>query len=128
MIDRASTQLAKAKGEFGSGISKKISHSRHSKLTDLMVNVRGMISSVENLSSEAGSVSEVMSQAGSIATNIAIEASTAGAYEAEFNQVANTMREFASELRAMCDSAGGAIRDAGSVGKVLQHKAQESLN
>lgn len=127
LIDRANEQLKKTKGEFSSSSSKKITRSREQKLSELMGNVRGMTDSVENLSQEAGAVSEVMSQAGSIATNIAIEASTAGAYEAEFDQVANTMREFAFELRTMCDTAGGSIRDAGSVGKTLQMRAQDSL-
>ncbi len=127
MIDRASNLLKDVKGEFGSTSVTQITYSREGKLKDLMGNVRGMIDSVEKLSHEAGSVSEVMSQAGSIATNIAIEASTAGAYESEFDQVANTMREFAFELRTMCDAAGGSIRDAGSVGKTLQYRAQESL-
>ena len=127
MIDRANNELKKAKGEFGPSSIKKITDSRHANLTDLMTNVREMIDSVEGLSHEAGIVSDVMSQAGSIATNIAIEASTAGPYEAEFDQVAQTMREFAFELRTMCDTAGGSIRDAGNVGKNLQYRAQDSL-
>jgi len=127
LIDRADSQLKKIKGEFGATCIKKIAHSRKTKLTDLMTNVEGMIDSVENLSVEATSVAKVMSQAGSIATNIAIEASSAGAYEAEFEQVAKTMREFASDLRIMCESAGGSIRDAGNVGNTLQLNAQESL-
>ena len=92
-----------------------------------MINVDGMIEGVESLSTEANAVSKVMSQAGSIATNIAIEASSAGAYEAEFEQVAKTMRDFASELRIMCEAAGGSIRDADNVGKILQLNAQGNL-
>jgi len=127
MIDRASNELKKVQGEFSSSSSEKIFQSRETKLADLMKNVRGMIESVESLSYEANSVTKVMSQAGSISTNIAIEASSAGAYESEFEQVAETMREYAMDLRNMCDSAGGSIRDAGSVGKSLQFSAQDSM-
>lgn len=127
LIDRAGTQLKKVKGEFSSNCVLRISQSRETKLTDLMINVDGMIESVESLSMEANAVSKVMSQAGSIATNIAIEASSAGAYEAEFEQVAKTMRDFASELRIMCEAAGGSIRDADNVGKILQLNAQGNL-
>lgn len=127
MVDRAETRVKQVKGAFAEKAAERVSHSRGGKLTDLMENVRGMITSVEGLSHEASAVSDVMSQAGSIATNIAIEASTAGAYEAEFEQVAITMREFAFELRTMCDTAGGTIRDASNVGKTLQLRAQENL-
>lgn len=127
LIDRASIQLGRTKGQFAETTVTKISQSRKKMLASLMVDVDGMIDSVVNLSVEANTVSKVMSQAGSIATNIAIEASSAGAYEAEFEQVAKTMREFASELRVMCEGAGGSIRDAGSVGKTLQLNAQDSL-
>lgn len=127
MIERAADKIKQVNGEFDDGSTTRVANSRQTQLKDLMGNVRGMIKNVEHLSNEASSVSEVMSQAGSIATNIAIEASTAGAYEAEFEQVANTMREFAFELRTMCDTAGGSIRDASSVGKTLQFRAQENL-
>jgi hypothetical protein len=127
MTERAGSHLEKTKGEFGASTIRIISQSRKKNLGSLMNNVEGMIDSVENLSIEATTVSKVMSQAGSIATNIAIEASSAGAYEAEFEQVAKTMREFSSELRVMCETASGSIRDAGSVGKTLQLNAQDSL-
>ncbi len=127
MIERAGTELSKIQGEFGSTSSERIAQSRQDKLSVLMDNVRNMIEGVEKLSHEAGTVSDVMGQAGSIATNIAIEASTAGAHEAEFGQVAKTMREFAFELRAMCDTASGSIRDASSIGRTLQFRAQDSL-
>jgi len=127
LIDRTETQMKNVKGEFASGCAGRISKSRTSILSDLLDKVRGMTKSVESLSKEANAVSEVMSQAGSIATNIAIEASSAGAHEAEFDQVAKTMREFAFELRTMCDTAGSSIRDAGGVSKTLQFRAQESL-
>jgi len=127
LIDRAGSHLKKVQGEFSASTNEKVLQSRQSRLTDLMNNVDGMISSVENLAIEANTVTKVMSQAGSIATNIAIEASSAGAYEAEFEQVAKTMREFASELRIMCETAGGSIRDAGNVGQTLQFNAQDSL-
>ncbi|MHA1597295.1 MAG: chemotaxis protein, partial [Alphaproteobacteria bacterium] len=90
--------------------------------------VRGMIVGVDGLSTKANDVSEVMSQAGSIATNIAIEASTAGVHEAEFEQVAITMREYVHQLREMIDVAGGSIRDAGSIGQSLQNRAQSNLD
>ncbi|MBL6931194.1 MAG: chemotaxis protein [Rhodospirillales bacterium] len=128
MISRADNELKKVKGQFAASTNTRISYSRETNLGNLMTNVDGMIESVENLSLEANAVSKVMSQAGSIATNIAIEASSAGAYEAEFEQVAETMREFASELRIMCEAAGGSIRDAGGVGNTLQINAQVNLD
>jgi len=127
LMDQADSALKKAKGEFASTCAKKVGHARKTKLSDMMANVRGMTDSAENLSHEAGTVSEVMSQAGSIATNIAIEAAAAGTYEAEFEQVAKTMREFALALRAMCDNASGSIRKARSIGKSLQKHAQDNL-
>lgn len=127
LIDRAGATLKQAKGQFGASSGARILQSRKTRMDSLMDNVGGMIKSVEKLAKEASAVSKVMFQAGSIATNIAIEASNAGPYEAEFDQVANTMREFSQDLRGMCDSASGAIREANSIGATLQLNAQTSL-
>jgi len=128
ILDKALTYLRKGQGQDSGSILEKTDLSRELRLTALLDNVRGMTESVEGLSHEASNISDVMSQAGSIATNIAIEASTAGVHEAEFDQVAKTMRDYVIQLRHMVDSAGSSIRDADLVGKSLQVKAQNDMN
>ena len=105
-----------------------VSKCRQTRLAILLGDVQDMISAVNGLSTEAGTVSDVMSQASSIATNIAIEAAAAGVHEAEFKQVAVTMDGYVEQLRNMVDNAGGAIRDAVSLGRALGDRARESLD
>lgn len=103
------------------------SECRQNRLAIILSNVQEMVSAVNGLSDEAETLSEVMSQAGSIATNIAIEAAAAGAHEAEFKQVAMTMTTYVEQLRNMTDNAGGAIRDAAILGRLLQERARDNL-
>lgn len=55
---------------------------------------------------------EIMLQIELIATNIAIEATAAGPWEAELTSIAETIRGKAEELRAMVDDAGRKLRNA----------------
>ncbi len=55
---------------------------------------------------------EVMLQVELIAANIAIEATTAGPWEAELTAIAETIRAKSVELRAMVDDAGRNLRNA----------------
>jgi len=128
MLDRAHRRIGRIGGEHAATASERTVEARENRLADLLNSVRGMIEGVGGLSSRAEDVNEVMSQAGSIATNIAIEASTAGAHEAEFEQVAFTMREYVHQLREMIDLAGGSIRDAGNIGQSLQKRARSNLD
>lgn len=128
MLDRAHRQIGLLDGEYAETAAQRTVEARENGLANLLNSVHGMIEGVDGLSAKAEDVNEVMSQAGSIATNIAIEASTAGAHEAEFEQVAFTMREYVHQLREMIDLAGGSIRDAGSIGQSLQKRARSNLD
>ncbi|OAN43985.1 hypothetical protein A6A04_08875 [Paramagnetospirillum marisnigri] len=55
---------------------------------------------------------EVMLQTELIAANIAIEATSAGPWEAELTAIADTIREKVDELRTMVDEAGRRLRNA----------------
>lgn len=128
MLDRAHRLIKIGGGEHAGTASQRSIEARKDTMTNLLGNVRGMTEGVSGLSSKAEDVNEVMSQAGSIATNIAIEASTAGAHEEEFEQVAFTMREYVHQLREMIDLAGGSIRDAGSIGESLEKRAKSKMD
>ena len=128
LLNRALENLKQRKGEFATVALEKTTASRAGKLSSLLDDVYGMTKNVNKLSAEANEVSEVVSQAGSIATNIAIEASSAGNHEAEFDQVAKTMRGYVAQLHHMVDLAGSPIRDAGSVGINLQARTREAIS
>jgi hypothetical protein len=72
----------------------------------------GTADAVEGVGRRAHAIEEVVSQSDSIATNIAIEASSAGAHEKEFRTVSDTMRHYVEDLRGMIDEASDAIRRA----------------
>jgi len=127
LLNRALDNLRARKGQFATVALEKTAKSRADKLSSLLDDVQGMTQNVNKLSMEANEVSEVVSQAGSIATNIAIEASSAGNHEAEFDQVAKTMRGYVAQLHHMADTAGSPIRDAGSVGSNLQDLTRQSI-
>jgi len=127
LLNRALDELNVRKGEFATVAVDKTTRSRADKLSSLLDDVQGMTRNVNKLSAEANGVSEVVSQAGSIATNIAIEASAAGDHEAEFDQVATTMRGYVAQLHNMVDMAGSPIRDAGSVGTNLQERTRQNI-
>ena len=127
LLNRALNELNTRKGEYSTVALDKTTRSRAGKLSALLSDVQGMTSNVNKLAAEANEVSEVVSQAGSIATNIAIEASSAGNHEEEFDQVAKTMRGYVAQLHHMVDTAGSPVRDAGSIGNNLQELTRQSI-
>lgn len=88
----------------------------------------GMADCVKDLSRRTHGVEEVVSQSDSIATNIAIEASAAGAHEKEFRTVSDTMRHYVDDLRKMIDEASDAVRRASEKGETLRRLGQDSLD
>lgn len=67
---------------------------------------------VKYLNEQAKRIAEVVSQSNSIATNMAIEAATAGQYEETFTNVANDMRGFVDTLKTMVTRAQDSIEKA----------------
>ncbi len=67
---------------------------------------------VKYLNEQAKRIAEVVSQSNSIATNMAIEAATAGQYEETFTNVANDMRGFVDTLKNMVTRAQDSIEKA----------------
>jgi len=67
---------------------------------------------VKYLNEQAKRIAEVVSQSNSIATNMAIEAATAGQYEETFTNVANDMRGFVDTLKIMVTRAQDSIEKA----------------
>ncbi|MBY0430375.1 MAG: chemotaxis protein [Rhodospirillales bacterium] len=93
---------------------------RQGLLKPLVENANALLDGVERLTARAHVVGEVVSAAASIATNIAIEAAGAGVHEAEFRNVADTMRRYVIELRDMTDKAASAARSAATKGDDLR--------
>ena len=93
-------------------------------LEQLRKAIANMLKDVAILSERTNQVLEVVSQSGSsIATNIAVEAASAGQYEIELRTVAQTMRRYVDMLREIGDKANSAIRSATRSGQALQSLA-----
>ncbi len=75
---------------------------------------------VKYLNEQAKRIAEVVSQSNSIATNMAIEAATAGQYEDTFTNVANDMRGFVNTLKNMVTRAQDSIEKAFRAEKSLK--------
>lgn len=75
---------------------------------------------VKYLNEQAKRIAEVVSQSNSIATNMAIEAATAGQYEDTFTNVANDMRGFVDTLKIMVTRAQDSIEKAFRAEKTLK--------
>ncbi|WP_135080133.1 chemotaxis protein [Terasakiella sp. SH-1] len=75
---------------------------------------------VKYLNEQAKRIAEVVSQSNSIATNMAIEAATAGQYEETFTNVANDMRGFVDTLKNMVTRAQDSIEKAFRAEKSLK--------
>ncbi|NVK19035.1 MAG: chemotaxis protein [Methylocystaceae bacterium] len=75
---------------------------------------------VKYLNEQAKRIAEVVSQSNSIATNMAIEAATAGQYEDTFTNVANDMRGFVDTLKNMVTRAQDSIEKAFRAEKSLK--------
>lgn len=93
---------------------------QESLLAVLEKNLKAMTVCVAELSSRTKVVVEVVNQSDSIATNIAIEAAAAGAFETEFRTVSDTMRRYIEELRVMLDRATDSVRRALDGGQALK--------
>ena len=78
---------------------------------------------VKYLNEQAKRIAEVVSQSNSIATNMAIEAATAGQYEDTFTNVANDMRGFVDTLKNMVTRAQDSIEKAFRAEKSLKEIA-----
>jgi len=110
------------------GTPRQVAHHAFSDIMRAMVKTLDqMASAVEEVSRRAHAIEEVVSQSDSIATNIAIEASAAGAHEKEFRTVSDTMRHYVEELRKMIDEAADAMRRAIEKGGALRNIGLHSL-
>lgn len=83
---------------------------------------------VKYLNEQAKRIAEVVSQSNSIATNMAIEAATAGQYEDTFTNVANDMRGFVNTLKNMVTRAQDSIEKAFRAEKYLKELEATSRN
>lgn len=81
-----------------------------------------MMSNTRSLRAHAGHVKQVAEQSNGIATNIAIEAAAAGSHEAEFSNVANTMKSYILALQSMVERAGHAVSRADETGHDLSRR------
>ncbi|CAA7613105.1 Methyl-accepting chemotaxis protein [Candidatus Terasakiella magnetica] len=97
-------------------------------MRELVETLDNMAGSVRNLAQRAHGVEEVVSQSDSIATNIAIEASSAGVHEKEFRTVSDTMRHYVDNLRTMIDEASDAVRRAAEKSEALRRIGLDSLD
>jgi methyl-accepting chemotaxis protein len=107
-----------------STVNRAFARSMHA----LVDTLDGMATSVEDVSRRARAIEEVVSQSDSIATNIAIEASSAGAHEKEFRTVSDTMRRYVDDLRKMIDEASDSVRRALDKGDALRRVGMDSLH
>lgn len=69
-----------------------------------------MAEHAKQISVHAQTIRRISEQSNGIATNIAIEAAAAGRYEPEFRTVANTMKRYIADLRAMVDDSERAVK------------------
>jgi hypothetical protein len=112
----------------GNGGGHRVAHRAFAELMRAMVeSLDDVATSVENVSRRAHAIEEVVSQSDSIATNIAIEASSAGAHEKEFRTVSDTMRRYVDDLRKMIDQAADAVRRALEKGVALRRIGLDCL-
>lgn len=72
------------------------------------------------LNEQAKRVADIVSQSNSIATNMAVEAATAGKFEDTFKNVANDMRGYVGSLKDMVANAQASINKAERALKELQ--------
>lgn len=97
-------------------------------MTEMVECLDRLADSVADLAHRTRAVEEVISQSDSIATNIAIEASAAGAHEKEFRTVSDTMRRYVEELRQMIDEASDAVRRASEQAESLRRGSLDALD
>lgn len=75
----------------------------------------------KQISVHAQTIRRIAEQSNGIATNIAIEAAGAGRYEPEFRTVANTMKRYIADLRAMVDDSERAVKQVLESGERLNN-------
>lgn len=127
LLDRAVEEIDRNGGEGGAIARTRLAECRDHTSRALNDAIRLMVSSIDNLASRTRVVGEVVSASDSIATNIAIEAVGAGAYEIEFRTVAETMRRYVEQLRTMIDDASAAVRSATEKGAGLQRASLAAM-
>ncbi len=96
---------------------------RAGHLHEMAARIAGINGGTTRLGKMVSVVDDVVSQAASIATNIAAEAVNAGAHEAEFAAVSETMTRYVEELRTMNDRAARGVRGALEGCKALSEAA-----
>lgn len=89
------------------------------RLGDLAASAAQLTRTHNGLTDIAKAAREVMLQTEIISANIAIEATSAGPFEAELRAIADTMRGRVDELRAMIDGAARALRNAAETNQAL---------
>ena len=117
---RAAEALHRVSSTQSSRLAQRsAAQSRDVRFQSIRPDVREAMAGIDRLSGETGRIGDLTVQASTIASNIAIEAATAGPYEEEFKLVSSTMRAYVAELRRMVDEAGQAIREATTSGRNL---------
>lgn len=120
VLGRAAEALHRAPGTQSTRLAARSAvQSRDVRFASIRPGVKEAMAGIDRLSGETGRIDDLAVQASTIASNIAIEAATAGPYEEEFKQVSNTMRGYVAQLRRMVDAAGQAIRQATTSGRNL---------
>lgn len=120
LLDRAVEEIDRSGGDSAAMARNRLVDGRDHTGRALNEAIRLMVNNIDNLASRTRVVGEVVSASDSIATNIAIEAVGAGAYEIEFRTVAETMRRYVEQLRTMIEDASAAVRGATEKGAGLQ--------
>jgi methyl-accepting chemotaxis protein len=84
-------------------------HAGNHNVGQMLAAIQAMMQCVADMQRHAHITRGVVSQAGSIATNIAIEATSAGQFQYAFLPVANTMQDYVMQLRDATDTAVSAL-------------------
>jgi len=115
-------------GEHDAGTCGAVNQAFRDIMRAMVETLDNMSICVEDVSRRAHAIEEVVSQSDSIATNIAIEASAAGAHEKEFRTVSDTMRRYVDDLRKMIDEASDAVRRASEKSDSLRRIGMDGLH
>ena len=110
-LEAAGTLIVRQQGREGSALSA-ISTAWRLRARALSSSAKGLNQANEQLVALVRVAREVMLQVDLIAANIAIEATSAGPWEAELTAIAGTIREKGDQLREMIDDASRNLRNA----------------
>ncbi len=122
VMDRAVALVDHPTEPRAEGGARHIRQVRTDCLTEVVACLDTMVESVAELVKESSVVEDVTAQSSSIATNIAIEAASAGPYEAEFRQVAETMRRYMDSLKSLLTDGSQRVRLASEAGQAMHRK------